>query len=87
MAEAEVRKRKDSVAAISDFGMAVKIRLMEMQKTQEWLVDQVCERTGDYFDSSYLHRLLTGKLSGERGYNGKPGKAEVIREILGMEEA
>lgn len=87
MAETEVRKRKDSVAAVSDFGMAVKIRLMEMQKTQGWLVDQVCEHTGDYFDNSYLHRLLTGKLSGETGYNGKPGKAEVIREILGMEEA
>ena len=85
MAEAEVRKRKDSVAAISDFGMAVKIRLMEMQKTQEWLIAQVQERTGDYFDSSYLHRILTGKVAAETGYNGKPGKAEVIREILGME--
>lgn len=87
MAKAEVRKRRESVAAVSDFGMAVKIRLMEMQKTQEWLVDQVRERTGDYFDNSYLHRILTGKLSAERGYDGKPGKAEVIREILGMEEA
>lgn len=87
MAKAEVRKRRESVAAVSDFGMAVKIRLMEMQKTQEWLVDQVRERTGDYFDNSYLHRILTGKLSAERGYDGKPGKAEVIREILGMEDA
>ena len=42
------------------------------------------EKTGNYFDSSYLHRILSGKLPGESGYNGNPAKAEVIREILGM---
>lgn len=73
------------MAKTSDFGKAVKIRLVELEQTQEWLITQVQERTGDYFDSSYLSRILTGKLSGETGYNGKPGKAEVIREILGME--
>ena len=70
----------------SDFGKAVKIRLIELDKTQEWLIEQVKERTGDYFDSSYLHRLLTGKLPGSTGRGEKPGKADVIREILGMEE-
>lgn len=73
------------MAKTSDFGKAVKIRLVEMEKTQEWLIEQVKEQTGDYFDSSYLHRILTGKLAAENGINGKPGKAEVIREILGME--
>lgn len=70
----------------SDFGKAVKIRLIEMQRTQEWLIERVKESTGDYFDSSYLHRILTGKLPAETGNNGKPGKAEVIRNILGMSE-
>lgn len=74
------------MAKTSDFGKAVKIRLIELERDQNWLIEQVKERTGDFFDSSYLHRLLVGKLPGERGYNGKPGKAEVIREILGMEE-
>lgn len=69
-----------------DFGKQVKIRLIEIGKTQEWLIDQVKERTGDFFDSSYLHRILSGKLSGETGRNGKPGKASVIREILGIAE-
>ena len=73
------------MAKTSDFGKAVKIRLVEMDKTQEWLIEQVKERTGVFFDSSYLHKILTGQLPAERGYNGKPSKAEVIREILGME--
>lgn len=78
--------KKEELAKVSDFGMAVKIRLIEMQKTQEWLIEQVKEKTGDYFDSSYLHRILTGKLPAESGYNGKRGKADVIREILDMNE-
>lgn len=73
------------MAVTSDFGKAVKIRLIEMDKNQNWLIEQVKERTGDKsFDSSWLHRILSGKLTGEVGYRGKPGKAEVIREILGM---
>lgn len=69
----------------SEFGKAVKIRLIELNKTQDWLVDQVKERTGDYFDGSYLYRLLSGRDSGETGRNGKPGKAQIIREILDMD--
>lgn len=78
--------KKENLAQVSEFGMAVKVRLIEMQKTQSWLIEQVKERTGDFFDSSYLHRLLTGKLEGGTGWDGKPGKAAVIREILGLED-
>lgn len=74
------------MAKTSDFGKAVKIRLVELEKDQTWLIEQVKERTGDYFDSSFLYRLMAGKLTGETGWNGKPGKAEVIREILGMND-
>lgn len=74
------------MAKTSDFGKAVKIRLIEMEKTQAWLVDQVREKTGTYFDDSWLNRILTGKLEAETGHKGNPGKAQVIREILGMEE-
>ena len=66
------------------FGKAVKIRLIEMEKTQNWLIEQVKAQTGDYFDGSYLHRILTGKEPGRTGRGGKLGKAEVIREILDM---
>lgn len=74
------------MAQFSDFGKAVKIRLIEMDKSQDWLIKQVQERTGDYFDSSYLWRIMSGARTGERGYKGKPGKADVIRDILGMKE-
>lgn len=70
----------------NNFGKRVKIRLIEMGKNQEWLINQVKEKTGDFFDSSYLHRILSGKLPAENGRNGKPGKAAVIREILGLNE-
>ena len=76
------------MAQVCEFGKAVKIRLIEINKNQAWLIAQVQERTGDYsFDSSWLHRILSGKLPGTQGRNGNPGKAQVIREILGMEVA
>ena len=84
MASKETVRRRGTLEKVSDFGMAVKIRLIVMQKTQAWLIDQVRERTGDYFDSSYLHRILTGKVVAEKGYDGAPGKAAVLREILGL---
>ena len=75
------------MAKTNDFGKAVKIRLVEMEKTQAWLIEQVKEKTGDMScDSSWLHRILSGKLAAKRGHNGNPGKADVIREILCMEK-
>lgn len=74
------------MAKTCDFGKAVKKQLIELEKDQNWLIEQVKERTGDYFDSSYLYRILSGKITGESGHKGKPGKAEVIREILNMQE-
>lgn len=74
------------MAKTTDFGKAVKIRLIEMEQTQGWLVEQVRERTGDFFDGSYLHKILTGKIAAESGHDGSPGKAVIIREILGMNQ-
>lgn len=73
------------MAKLTDFGMAVRVKLLEKGKTQEWLVVQVRERTGDFFDSSYLWRLLHGATPGETGRDGKPGKIEVICDILGID--
>lgn len=65
-----------------DFEKAVKIRLVEMGKTQRWLIEQVRERTGGYFDSSYLWRLLHEKTPGKTGKGENRGKLAVICEIL-----
>lgn len=64
----------------SEFGKAVKIRLIEMDKTQDWLVEQVRNRTGLFFDSSYLWKILNGVVS-------TPGMVAAIREILDLPEA
>ena len=46
----------------SDFEKAVKIRLIEMDKDQKWLIEGVSRRTGLYFDSGYLWKVLNGIL-------------------------
>ena len=75
------------MANTTDLGKAVKKRLIDLERTQAWLIEQVKEKTGDQsFDTSWLHRILSGKIPASRGRGDKPGKAQVIREILGMEE-
>ena len=67
------------MAKTTDFGKAVKIRLIELDKPQAWLIEQVKEKTGLYFDDGYLWKINTGVLS-------TPKVVEAIREILGLEE-
>ena len=45
------------------FGKEIKKRLVDMDKTQYWLINQVASRTGLYFDGSYLHKVMTGKAN------------------------
>ncbi len=65
------------VAVFTQFGKEVKKWLIEHEQDQNWLIDQVQDRTGLYFDRSYLYKILTGKLS-------TPGIMEAIREITGI---
>lgn len=69
-----MRKNKST-----EFGKAVRMRLVELDQPQVWLINQVKERTGLYFDDSYLNRILTGKLA-------TPKMVQAIREILELEE-
>ena len=52
-------------------------RLIDIDHDQIWLINQVRERTGLYFDSSYLHKIRTGKLA-------TPKILAAIREILDL---
>lgn len=67
------------MANVTDFGKRVKIRLIEMDKNQDWLIRQVQDKTGLYFDSSYLWRILTGQLNA-------PKIIEAICETVGFND-
>lgn len=62
---------------LNEFGKKVRIRLIELNKPQAWLIEEVQRRTGKYFDSSYFYKLSTG------GAQSKPME-RVILNILGM---
>lgn len=61
------------------FGISVKMRLMELGQTQEWLISECKSRTGMYVDSSTMYKLLTGQLDSVR-------LKTAIRDILGLTE-
>jgi len=65
--------------AYTVFGKTVKKRLIDMDKTQGWLCEQVREKTGMYFDSSYLSRICAGK-------SNPPKMVTAIRDILSIPE-
>ena len=67
------------MATLTEFGKQVKIKLIQMDKPQKWLNEEVIRRTGLYFDDSYLHRIVTGK-------NSNPKIVSAIKEILEIED-
>ena len=68
------------MASTTEFGKTIEKKLIDLERPQNWLIEQVRAQTGLYFDSSYLYKIKTGKLA-----TPKIGRA--IREILGLEEA
>lgn len=48
------------VKGITDYGKEIKAALLLREKNQNWLIEQVKEKTGLYFDSAYLHKIMTG---------------------------
>lgn len=66
-------------AVHTSFGKQIKKRLVDMERTQAWLIDQVRETTGLYFDRSYMHKIQTGRLT-------TPRIVSAICEILDLPE-
>lgn len=58
-----------------DFGKEIKKRLIDIDQNQEWLIAKVREDTGLFFDSGYMHKILTGRLT-------TPSIIESIKRIL-----
>lgn len=68
-----------NTAQITDFGKTVKKRLIDIGHNSDWLVDEVRKKTGLYFDSAYLSRVLRGK-------NNSPKIREAICDVLDLRE-
>ena len=66
------------LAEITPFGREIKHRLIDLNKRSNWLVETVSEKTGLYFDSSYLHKIMTGA-------HKTPKVVSAICEILDIE--
>lgn len=48
------------------FGLCVKMKLLEQEKTQEWLCNEIRNRYGLFADSSYMYKILTGQRAPQR---------------------
>ena len=69
----------DNLTNFSDFGLCVKVKLLQSQRTQKWLSEEVTNKTGLYVDSGYMHKILTGKRNA-------PKIVDAICEILSIEK-
>lgn len=49
------------MANLTLFGKECKKRLIDLDKPQTWLIEQVRAATGLYFDDSYLYKIQTGR--------------------------
>ena len=59
----------------SDFGLSVKVKLLQTGKSQKWLEEEVAAKTGLFVDGSYLYKILTGQRNA-------PKVVDAICEIL-----
>lgn len=67
------------MAQFTAFGKSVKKKLVDIDRTQEWLADQVNAQTGCFVDSGYMYKILTGQRNA-------PKIVQAIREILDLPE-
>lgn len=63
------------MAQLTAFGKDISKRLIDLDKPQTWLIEEVRNRTGLYFDDSYMYKIKTGQLS-------TPKVVQAIRDIL-----
>ena len=68
----------DNLSNFSDFGLCVKTKLLQTNKTQKWLAEEVTNKTGLYVDGGYMYKILTGQRNA-------PKIVDAICEILNIE--
>lgn len=64
---------------LCEFGKQIEHQIVELRQTDKWLIDQVREDTGKFFDRSYLHKIKTGQIS-------TPGIVASISKILDISD-
>ena len=67
------------MAKLSEFGKDISKRLIDLSKPQTWLIEEVRNKTGLYFDDSYMYKIKTGQLS-------TPKIVQAIFEILDIQD-
>lgn len=65
------------MAQITVYGKQIKKRLIDLGRTQAWLIEEVSKKTGLYFDRSYMCKIQSGQLA-------TPSIVAAINEILGL---
>ncbi len=68
-----------NLSKFSDFGLSVKMKLLQNGKEQKWLEEAVSEKTGLFVDGGYMYKILTGQRNA-------PKIVAAICEILSIEE-
>ena len=68
-----------NMSKFSDFGLRVKMQLLQTGKDQKWLEEAVSEKTGLYVDGGYMYKILTGQRNA-------PKIVAAICEILEIKE-
>jgi len=66
-------------AIVTPFGKTIKKKLIDMNQSQAWLIEQVSKTTGLYFDRSYMFKIQTGQLM-------PPKIVQAVREVLDITE-
>jgi len=51
---------------MTEYGKTIKKRLLDMDRPQKWLIDEVNKETGLYFDRSYLTKIANGAKTSPR---------------------
>ena len=67
------------MAKLSEFGKEIGKRLIDLDKPQLWLIEEVRSKTGLYFDDSYLYKIKPGQLA-------TPKIVQAIRDILDIQD-
>lgn len=64
---------------LCEFGKKINHALVDFNQPKDWLISQVAADTGLYFDRSYLHKIMTGRLA-------TPKIVDSICGVLGVEK-